>query len=86
MVSDKLYKGLTPDQQTALMEAAKEARTFERNFIIESEKKIVDELKAAKMEVTTPDKAVFQKATESVYKKFESEIGKDLIDQVRGSK
>ena len=86
MISDKLYKGLTPEQQTALMDAAKEARAFERNFIIESEKKLVDELKALKMEVTTPDKAVFQKATEAVYKKFEADIGKDLIDQVRGSK
>lgn len=86
MIGDKLHKSLTPDQQAALMDAAKEARTFERNFIIESEKKIVDELKAAKMEVSTPDKAVFQKATESVYKKFEAEIGKDLIDQVRGVK
>jgi len=38
------------------------------------------------MEVTTPDKALFQKATESVYKKFEAEIGKDLIEQVRGTK
>ena len=86
MISDKMFKSLTPEQQTALMDAAKEARTFERNFIIESEKKLVDELKAAKMEVTTPDKALFQKATESVYKKFEADIGKDLIDQVRGVK
>ena len=86
MVSDKMFKGLTADQQKALMDAAKEARDFERNFIIESEKKLVDELKAAKMEVTTPDKALFQKATESVYKKFEADIGKDLIDQVRGTK
>ena len=86
MISDKLFKTLSPEQQTALLDAAKEARTFERNFIIESEKKLVDELKAAKMEVTTPDKALFQKATESVYKKFEAEIGKDLIDQVRGVK
>jgi len=84
MINDKLFKGLTPDQQKALMDAAKEARDFERNFIIESEKKLVDELKKAGMEVTTPDKAVFQKATEPVYKKFEAEIGKDLIEQIKG--
>jgi tripartite ATP-independent transporter DctP family solute receptor len=84
MINEKLYKGLAADQQKALMDAASEARDFERNFIIESEKKIVDELKAAGMDVTSPDKAVFQKATESVYKKFEAEIGKELIDKIRG--
>ncbi len=84
MVNEKLFKGFTPDQQKALLDGAKEARDFERNFIIESEKKIVDELKKAGMEVTTPDKAVFQKATEAVYKKFEAEIGKELIDKIKG--
>ncbi len=57
---------------------------FERNFIIENEKKLVDELKALGMEVTTPDKAVFQKAAAPVYTKFEADIGKDLIQKVRG--
>jgi tripartite ATP-independent transporter DctP family solute receptor len=84
MINDKFYKGLTPEQQKALMDAAKEARDFERKFIADSEKQIVDELKKNGMEVTTPDKAVFQKATEAVYKKFEAEIGKDLIEQIRG--
>jgi len=84
MINDKLYKSLTPEQQKAIMDAAKEARDFERNFIIENEKKLVDELKKDGMVVTTPDKALFQKATEPVYKKFENEIGKDLIEQIKG--
>jgi TRAP-type transport system periplasmic protein len=86
MINDRIFKSLAQEQQNELMAAATEAREFERKFIIESEKKLVDELKAAKMEVTTPDKAPFRKATESVYKKFEVEIGKELIDQVRGVK
>jgi tripartite ATP-independent transporter DctP family solute receptor len=86
MINDRIFKSLTQEQQNELMAAAKEAREFERSFIIESEKKLVDELKAAKMEITTPDKALFRKVTESVYKKFEVEIGKELIDQVRGVK
>ncbi len=84
MVNDKLFKSMSPAQQEAFQQAAKEARDFERNFIIESEKKLVDELKSLGMEVTTPDKAVFQKAAESVYTKFEADIGKDLIQKVRG--
>lgn len=84
MINEKLYKSMTPDQQKALQSAAAEARDFERNFIIENEKKLVDELKSLGMEVTTPDKAVFQKAAAPVYTKFEADIGKDLIQKVRG--
>lgn len=82
LINDKLYKSLTPDQQKALLDAAKEARDYERKFINDNEKKTLEDLKKAGMEVTEPDKAAFQKATEPVYKKFEGEIGKDLIDKI----
>lgn len=83
LINDKLFNSLTPDQQKALTDAAKEARDFERKFIADGEKKMVDELKAAGMEVNYPDVAAFKKATEPVYKQFESQIGKDLIDALQ---
>lgn len=84
MINEKLFKGFSADQQKAIMAAAKEARDFERKFIMDNEKKTIEELKKAGMEVTTPNKAEFQKATEAVYKKFETEIGKDLIEKIKG--
>jgi len=84
MIGSKTYASLTGAQQKALMDSAKEARDFERKFIINSEASILADLKKAGMVVTTPDKAAFQKAAEPVYIKFEPEIGKDLIRQVRG--
>jgi TRAP-type C4-dicarboxylate transport system substrate-binding protein len=64
------------------MDAAVESRDFERKFINDNEKQAVEDLKKGGMEVNEPDKTVFQKATEPVYKKFEGEIGKDLIDKI----
>lgn len=84
LVNDKLYKSLTPAEQKALMDAAKESRDFERKFIADGETKMIDELKKAGMEVTYPDKALFKKAAESVYKEFEGKIGKELIQALQG--
>lgn len=84
LINDQLFAGLTPEQQKALTDAAKEARDYERKFIQEQETKMIDELKKAGMTVTYPDKALFQKATEPVYKNFEEKIGKDLINAIRG--
>ncbi len=84
MINEKLFKGFTADQQKAILAAAKEARDYERKFIMDNEKKTIEELKKAGMEITTPNKTEFQKATEAVYKKFEAEIGKDLIEKIKG--
>ncbi len=85
MIGNRVYAGLTGAQRKALMDAAREARDFERKFIIDNENRIIAELKRAGMVVTSPDKAVFRKAVEPVYRKFEAEIGKALIDKVRDS-
>jgi TRAP-type C4-dicarboxylate transport system substrate-binding protein len=38
------------------------------------------------MQVSAPDKKLFQKATEPTYKKYEARFGKDLIDKIVGTK
>jgi TRAP-type C4-dicarboxylate transport system substrate-binding protein len=47
---------------------------------------MLEELKGFGMQVTTPDKKLFQKATEPTYKKYEARFGKDLIDKIVGTK
>lgn len=85
LMNEKKFKGLSPDLQKALIEAGKEAAKFERKFIRDNEAKMLDELKGFGMQVTNPDKKLFQKATESTYKKYESRFGKDLIDKIVGT-
>jgi tripartite ATP-independent transporter DctP family solute receptor len=86
LMNENKFKSLSPDLQKALMESGKEAAKFERKFIRDNETKMLDELKGFGMQVTYPDKKLFQKATEPTYKKYESRFGKDLIDKIVGTK
>ncbi len=86
LMNENKFKGLAPDFQKALMEAGREAAKFERKFIRDNETKMLEELKGFGMQVTTPEKALFQKATEPTYKKYETRFGKDLIDKIVGTK
>lgn len=84
IISSKFMRGLTADQQKAVKDAAIEARDFERQYCIDLEAKLVNQLKAAGMQVTRPDLNAFEKACEPVYKQFEAEIGADTIKALRG--
>lgn len=86
LMNEKKFNSLSPDLQRALLEAGKEAAKFERKFIRDNETKMLEELKGFGMQVTSPDKKLFQKATEPTYKKYESRFGKDLIDKIVGTK
>ena len=86
LMNEKKFKSLSPELQKALIEAGKEAARFERKFIRENETKMLEELKGLGMQVTTPNKKLFQKATEPTYKKYETRFGKDLIDKIVGTK
>lgn len=86
LMNEKKFNSLSPDLQKTLVEAGKEAAKFERKFIRDNEAKMLEELKGFGMQVTTPDKKLFQKATEPTYKKYESRFGKDLIDKIVGTK
>ncbi len=86
LMNEKKFNSLSPDLQKALLEAGKEAAKFERKFIRDNEIKMLEELKGFGMQVTSPDKKLFQKATEPTYKKYESRFGKDLIDKIVSTK
>lgn len=82
MINKDFFNGLTPELQDAINEAESEARTWQRDYCIDLEEKLVETLKSKGMEITYPDKKAFQEATQSVYDKFKDEIGEDLINQL----
>ncbi len=82
LINEKKFKGFTPDLQRIFIETGKEAAKFERKFNRDSEAKWLEELKGFGMQITTPDKRAFQKATEPTYKKYEARFGKDLIEKI----
>jgi tripartite ATP-independent transporter DctP family solute receptor len=77
---DKLPK----EYQEIFMKAAQESALYEREQITRMENEQVEKLKELGMEINTPDKEAFRKATKSVYDEFRGELGEDakLLDQI----
>ncbi len=75
-------KKMTAEQRKIMTECVAQARDWERNYCQEVETKMLAELKAKGMEVSTPNKDVWAKALAPIYKEFEGTIGKAAIDSL----
>lgn len=78
------FDGLTPELQTAIVEAAQEAGKYQRQLNLENEKGILDKLQQAGIEIiekvdTQPFKAIIEK---DVRKAFIEKNGDDLVKQI----
>lgn len=83
IISTRVWKNLTAEQQQILQEAADESVAYQRKIWAEAEMadlKIVQEQGAT---ITRPDKAPFREVVRSVWEQFKgTEIG-DLIQQIQ---
>ncbi|WP_188850530.1 DctP family TRAP transporter solute-binding subunit [Aureimonas glaciei] len=89
VVSKVWWDGLDQPTQSAVQTAFDEAKMRERQLIAQGDEQLVEELKAAGMEVNEVDKQAFQTATETVWARSEETIGADLMAlarQIRGGK
>ncbi|MBU5255540.1 DctP family TRAP transporter solute-binding subunit [Tissierella praeacuta] len=82
-ISDKSWNGLSDDYKKIISEKADIWKIKEREMIQNSEKELLESLKASGMEVTEPDVQPFKDAVQGVWAKYESQFGKDLVDVVR---
>ena len=74
---------LTPEQQTAVKEAAKEAGQLQRQLMQEADKKLLAEFQAnPKVEVNEVDREAFKKATAPVIEAWEQKDFGDFVQQV----
>lgn len=79
------FNGLTPEQQTIVMETAAEAVAMQRELSTTKEEERIAELEAAGMEVNRDvDATAFQEATRSVWDNFIAENGDALIKAIEG--
>ncbi|MCC7038676.1 MAG: TRAP transporter substrate-binding protein [Burkholderiales bacterium] len=80
----KWWDGLPPDVRKGLSEAMAEATAYANKLANElnagDRKRIADAGKARIQKLTKDDIAAWRKAMEPVWKQFEGEIGRDLID------
>jgi len=75
-------KKLTDEQRKIFQECELASRKWERQYCIDMEKTLVNDLKAKGMEVSTPDKVKWAEAVQPVYKEFEGKIGKEIIQDL----
>ena len=84
VTNSKWWDGLAADVRKGLAEAMAEATAHGNKLAGEfneaDRKKIADAGKAKIQKLSKEDVAAWRKAMEPVWKKFESEIGRDLID------
>ncbi len=85
----KWWDGLPADVRKGLSEAMAEATKYSNKLADDintaDRKKIADAGKAKIQVLTKADLALWQKAMEPVWKKFEGDIGKDLIEAAKKS-
>ena len=73
-------------QQEAILKAAQEAALAGRAHIAKSLEEQKTQLRALGVEFIEVDKRPFQQKMADVYKQFEPELGKDLIEAILQSK
>jgi tripartite ATP-independent transporter DctP family solute receptor len=85
-MSEITYQKLTPEQQKAVEEAAKEATTFENDLVAKQEVELLDLLKKSGMEVVELDTAPFMEKAKTVHGEFAKKYGQELYDSIVNTK
>ena len=76
------FRSLPADIQQILVQTAQEVSQSERALARKQEAEQVEELRRLGMQVTSPDKAPFQRAMQSVYNKYGPRFG-ELVERIR---
>lgn len=86
LMSKSKLDSFDAETQKIFADTALEVATYERDLIKEMDDKQIEELKGFGVNVTTPDKAKLQEAVAPVYKKYEEQFTKELIDKIVNTK
>ena len=82
LISAKLFASLPADIQQAMVEAAEEARDYERQLSIDNEAEYLEQIAEHGMTITEVDVAAFQEAVQPVYEKYSDKYG-PMIERIR---
>ena len=87
IANDKFWTGLPADVRKIAEESLTEASHWQMDYVADLDKKLLEELKGKGMQVTTPDREVFRKATAPAYDAFYAKFGdrgRKIIEAIRG--
>jgi tripartite ATP-independent transporter DctP family solute receptor len=83
LMSKRMFTSLTPDQQTAVRKAARNAINEERRMNTENVKILIDKIKEKGMNVNqVKNPKAFRSMVKPVYDEFRPTIGSKLLDRV----
>lgn len=82
-ISEETWDSLPEEYQEIIMDKADIWKEKEREMMTEYDNEILEKMKAEGIEVTEPDTEEFREACQSIWTKYEDELGKDLVDIVR---
>lgn len=85
-MSDKTFQKLTPEQQKAVTEAAKEATAYENKLVWDSEESLAKDLQSKGMKFVDIDTAAFVQAAKPVQEKYAEKYSKDLYEKIINTK
>jgi tripartite ATP-independent transporter DctP family solute receptor len=85
-MSERSFQKLSPEQRTAVLEAAKEATAFENKLVWDNEKLLAQDLQAKGMQFVEVDLAEFAAAAKPVHATYAQKLGKDLYDRIVNTK
>jgi len=82
-VSEKVWQKFSPADQAAVMHAMRDTTAFSRNFVKETDEKMLADMTAKGAKVNrTPDITAFRKSVESVYTRAREKFGAADVDTV----
>ena len=82
IVSEALWKKLSPEYQKILTDAAKKYAILNRQMFAEQDKKLRSDLEAKGMKLNTPNLTPFREATTGVYEEWKEKLGAEFINKV----
>lgn len=77
------WKALPPDLQKVVMEAAQAGQKANRTRAADANEQAIEFMKQQGVKATQPDLGPFREQAKAVYKRFEAQVGPDLIRQVQ---
>lgn len=81
-VAERSWKGMSPQDQQAVLEAAKTAGDWNRKEVRANDDRLLAEMTSKGAIVAKPDLSAWRKACESVYDRARQEYGADAVNQM----
>lgn len=82
IISENTWSELSPELQKIVLEAANEAKNYERELSAKEEKELLKQLEQKGVKISRPDLEEFKQVTKDVHLQFDSDYGSDFYKRL----